>query len=207
MEGGGEENSQWVERRGGLKFHHTKHQKTRFIRRGGLKFNHTIQQKTRFIRRGGLKFDCMVHQKRGLEVFKVTEHGRKKKCRLNGLECFSFWVLYRTSVTRLYCQLVKKFYGTRYQIGFILLDQCGDWFSLPAQSIYFFFLGRKVDLKVRYKSAVHTQRPRNVKTCLSERGCLLYTLTSMMLFGMHHTQCQNVYVFVRCACLYALMCN
>jgi hypothetical protein len=25
MEGGGEENSQWVERRGGLKFHHTKH--------------------------------------------------------------------------------------------------------------------------------------------------------------------------------------
>jgi hypothetical protein len=31
-----------------------------------------------------------------------------------------------------FCLLVKEFYGTRYQIGLVFLNQCGEWFSLPA---------------------------------------------------------------------------
>ena len=32
----------------------------------------------------------------------------------------------------LFCLLVKEFYGTRYQSGFLFLNQCGEWFLLPA---------------------------------------------------------------------------
>ena len=28
--------------------------------------------------------------------------------------------------------LVKEFYGIRYQSGLLFLNQCGEWFSLPA---------------------------------------------------------------------------
>jgi len=34
--------------------------------------------------------------------------------------------------------LVKEFYGTRYQNGFLFLNQCGEWFSLPAFFLLFF---------------------------------------------------------------------
>jgi hypothetical protein len=36
------------------------------------------------------------------------------------------------SLTGPVCLLVKGFYGTRYQSGFLFLNQCGGWFSLPA---------------------------------------------------------------------------
>ena len=36
------------------------------------------------------------------------------------------------------CLLVKEYYSTRYQSGFLFLNQCGEWFSLPAR--FFFFL-------------------------------------------------------------------
>jgi hypothetical protein len=32
----------------------------------------------------------------------------------------------------LLCMLVKKFYSTQHQSGFLLLNQCGEWFSMPA---------------------------------------------------------------------------
>ena len=34
----------------------------------------------------------------------------------------------------LYCLPVKEFYGTRYQSGLLFLNQCREWFSLPAAS-------------------------------------------------------------------------
>ena len=42
----------------------------------------------------------------------------------------------QTRALSLFCLLVKEFYGTRYQSGFLFIIQCGEWFSLPA---YFFF--------------------------------------------------------------------
>ena len=32
----------------------------------------------------------------------------------------------------LFCLSVKEFYDTRYQSGVLFLNQCGEWFSLPA---------------------------------------------------------------------------
>ena len=40
--------------------------------------------------------------------------------------CWSYLLL------GLFGLLVKEFYGTRYQSGFLSLNQCGEWFSLPA---------------------------------------------------------------------------
>ena len=64
--------------------------------------------------------------------------------------------VYWTSLTGPFFLLIKEFYCTRYQGSFLSLNQCGEWFSLPAYFFFSMYITHAVSIDHAYISRTYT---------------------------------------------------